>query len=142
MSASTSPGVLSHGTLEVRNVDESVRFYRDFLGMKVIYDVPKACVIWLHESWYIVCVENPNAREMPMLNHFGIDVESREAVDQWYERAVRERDLHGISTITRPKVLHEAYQFYLRDRDHNWWEFQHDTTTFARMRAMAVATQA
>ena len=33
---------------------------------------------------YIVCVENPNAREMPMRNHFGIDVESREDVDRWW----------------------------------------------------------
>ncbi|UQA58524.1 VOC family protein [Polyangium aurulentum] len=137
MSDDLRPGVLSHGTLEIKNIQESIRFYRDFLLMRVIHHLPKACIIWLQEGWYIVCVENANAREMPVLNHFGINVDSREAVDRWHERAVREREQYGIANITSPKVAHGSYQFYLKDRDNNWWEFQYDDSIFPKIRAVA-----
>lgn len=137
MTDEASPGVLSHGTLEIRDVQESMRFYRDFLRMKVSQHFPKGCLIWLQDGWYVVCIENPNAREMPLLNHFGIDVMSREAVDRWHERAMREQEQYGISKITTPKELHGAYQFFLKDRDNNWWEIQHDSNAAAHMRAAA-----
>lgn len=137
MTDETSPHVLSHGTLEIKDVQASMRFYRDFLQMKVSQHVPKGCLIWLQEGWYIVCIENPKAREMPLLNHFGIDVGSQEAVDRWHERAVRKQEQYGISKITTPKVLHGAYQFYLKDPDNNWWEIQHDRFASAHVRAAA-----
>ncbi|EYF08124.1 hypothetical protein [Chondromyces apiculatus] len=34
------------------------------------------------------------------------------------------------------------YQFYLRDLDSNWWEFQYDTSTYAQMRAAGLAFNA
>lgn len=126
MTVDTTPVTLSHGTLEIRDVQASMRFYRDFLGMKAVSHVPKGCLLWLQASWYIVCVENPKAREMPLLNHFGINVGSREAVDLWHERAVKEQGQYGISKITTPKDLHNAYQFFLKDQDSNWWEIQFD----------------
>src|SRR5690242_18822958 len=125
MTHETPPPAISHGTLEIKDVQASMRFYREFLQMNVIQHVPVGCVIWLHEGCYVVCIENPKAREMPLLNHFGIDVGSREAVDRWYERAVKERERYGISKITTPKELHGAYQFFLKDQDNNWWELQH-----------------
>jgi catechol 2,3-dioxygenase-like lactoylglutathione lyase family enzyme len=141
MSDETILPTLSHGTLEIRDVQESLRFYRDFLHMKAVQHVPFGCCIWLREGWYIICLENNKAREMPLLNHFGIDVGSREEVDAWYERAVREQEHYGISKITSPRDIHDAYQFYLKDRDNNWWEIQYDAGNMARVRAAAGAAK-
>jgi catechol 2,3-dioxygenase-like lactoylglutathione lyase family enzyme len=119
------PGILTHGTLEVRDIQQSMRFYREFLLMDVIQHLPIACRISLGGNWYIVCLEAKQSRDMPLLNHFGIDVDSREAVDRWHERAVAQKEAYGLSEISSPRSSHGAYQFYLRDRDQNWWEFQH-----------------
>lgn len=119
------PGVLTHGTLEIKDVQKSMPFYRDFLNMEVIQHIPFGCRITLGGEWYIICLETKERHEMPLFNHFGIDVESREEVDRWYERAIAEKDIYGLKKISKPKAQHGSYQFYLNDCDDNWWEIQH-----------------
>jgi catechol 2,3-dioxygenase-like lactoylglutathione lyase family enzyme len=119
------PMILSHGTLEITDVQESMRFYRDFLGMEVIQHVPFGCRIAIGAEWYVVCLEVKHAHDMPLFNHFGFDCASREDVDAWRERAVAEREAYGITEITPAKATHGSYGFFLRDRDRNWWEIQY-----------------
>ena len=125
MAVQTKPGVLTHGTLEIKDVHTSMHFYRDFLGMDVIHHVQFGCRISLGGEWYIICLEMKEGHEMPLMNHFGIDVDSRQAVDQWYERAMAEKDEYTLTKISKPHFLHGAYSFYLKDCDNNWWEIQH-----------------
>jgi predicted lactoylglutathione lyase len=67
-----------------------------------------------------------------VLNHWGIDVESKEQVDEAYENALKHKDTYGIKQVLKPVLQHGVYSFYLEDLDHNWWEvqfangFQHD----------------
>ncbi len=119
------PMILTHGTLEITDVQESMRFYRDFLGMEVVQHVPFGCRIALGADWYIVCLEVKHAHNMPLFNHFGFDCASREDVDAWHQRAVAEKDAYGIQEITPPKSTHGSYGFFLQDRDRNWWEIQY-----------------
>jgi catechol 2,3-dioxygenase-like lactoylglutathione lyase family enzyme len=119
------PMILTHGTLEIDDVQQSMRFYRDFLGMDVIQHVPFGCRISLGAEWYIVCLEVKHEHNMPIANHFGFDCGSRDDVDAWYARALAERDTWGLTEITRPKSSHGGYSFHLRDRDRNWWEIQY-----------------
>ena len=119
-----SPMVLTHGTLEIQDVQKSMHFYGDFLGLDVIQHVPFGCRISLGGPFYIVCLEVKHEPDMPILNHFGLDCASRAEVDTWYERAVAGQEEFELTKITRPCLQHGAYAFYVRDRDRNWWEIQ------------------
>ena len=125
MAVQTKTGVLTHGTLEIKDVQKSMHFYRDFLDMDVIHHIPSGCRISLGGEWYIICLEMKERHEMPLMNHFGIDVNSREEVDQWYERAMEEQAEYGLSKVSKPRFMHGSYSFYLRDCDDNWWEIEH-----------------
>jgi catechol 2,3-dioxygenase-like lactoylglutathione lyase family enzyme len=119
------PLVLTHGTLEIRDVQKSMRFYRDFLGMNTVQHVPRGCRIALGGDLYIICLEGSSGYEMPRLYHWGLDAPSREDVDRWHQRALAEQAEFELSEIGQPKSLHGAYGFYFRDRDTNWWEIQY-----------------
>ena len=66
------------------------------------------------------------------INHWGVDVRSREEVDAGYKAALENKEKYGIRQVLKPVDQHGVYSFYLEDRDHNWWEvqfydgFQHD----------------
>ena len=120
------PLVLTHGTLEILDVQKSMHFYRDFLGMNTVQHVPRGCRISLGGDLYIICLEaRSSGYEMPQLYHWGLDTASKEDVDRWYQRALAEQDEYELSEIGKPKSLHGAYGFYFRDRDKNWWEIQY-----------------
>src|SRR5215207_3156772 len=119
------PLVLSHGTLEIDDVQQSMRFYRDFLGMETVQHVPFGCRISVGAEWYIVCLEVKHEHSMPRANHFGLDCGRREEVDEWYARAVAEQEEFGIREIQPPRSHHGGYSMFLQDRDRNWWEIQY-----------------
>ncbi len=119
------PMALTHGTLEIQDVQESMRFYRDFLGMEVIQHVPFGCRIALGGPWYIVCLEVKHPHAMARANHFGFDVGTPAEVDAWHARAVAEQEKYGIVEVTEINSMHGAYRFHLRDCDRNWWEIEY-----------------
>jgi catechol 2,3-dioxygenase-like lactoylglutathione lyase family enzyme len=120
-----TPMVLTHGTLEIDDVQASMAFYRDFLGMEVTQHVPFGCRISLGGPWYIVCLEVKHPHSMPVSNHFGFDCASKDEVDAWHARVEAEAARHGLSDLTRARSQHGAYSFKFRDRDRNWWEIQY-----------------
>ncbi len=117
--------VLSHGTLEIDDVQASMRFYREFLGMETIQHVPFGCRVALGAEWYVVCLEVKHPHDMPIFNHFGFDCATKADVDAWHARTLAEQEAFGILEVTRPRSLHGAYSFFLKDRDRNWWEIQY-----------------
>ncbi len=121
-----SPLRLSHGTLECRDLAKSRPFYEDFLGLEVVRHGRRSMLLRKGGYWAIVCVEaGDKTRPQGLWNHWGLDLASREDVDAAHERAQALKDLYGIDKITRPGMRHGTYQFHFRDRDGNWWEFQH-----------------
>ena len=60
-----------------------------------------------------------------MLNHWGVDVGSKEEVDAAHANALKYKDKYKIRQVLPVVMQHGVYSFYLEDLDHNWWEIQH-----------------
>ena len=132
-SAIVQPSFMSHGTLECRNMKDSRKFYEEFLGLECVRHALPAMVIRCGLKFHIVCVEvGDNVHPLNVLNHWGIDVESREKVDEAHQNALKYQEQYKIKQVLKPNLQHGVYSFYLEDLDHNWWEvqsidgFQHD----------------
>lgn len=115
--------LLSHGTLECRNLEKTREFYERFLGLSVIRTSEVSMWIRLGGNFVIAVVQIGDRKQpMPLLNHNGLDVASREDVDRAHQTVVEHRERWGIGKITKPVDQHGTYSFYLADLDDNWWE--------------------
>jgi catechol-2,3-dioxygenase len=104
-----APLRLTHGALEVTDIEHAMAFYREFLGLEVTHHMPKGCPISLGGDFYVICLEVPHAHDMPLLNHFGLDCASRDAVDAWHARALGSPEDHRARRATRGVfVLHQG----------------------------------
>lgn len=113
---------LSHGTIEVYDIEKSARFYTEFLGLEFIRTTEISGMVRLGGAHVYVVVQGPKSKSMPYTNHNGIDVRTREEVDQVRAACLKYKDEYGIKQITETKDAHEVYCFYMRDLDSNWWE--------------------
>ena len=115
---------LSHGTLESRDLEKAREFYADFLGLEVVRTSPISLLIRLGGTNTIAVVEQRKreGREMPLLNHNGLDVETQDEVDAAYETVVAQADRWGLHKISKPKLQHGTYSFFFWDMDENCWE--------------------
>lgn len=120
------PFVISHGTLESRNLHRSRKFYEEFLGLECVVHSPSSLVIRLGLKFYIVAVEVGDAMHpAEILHHWGLDVGSAEDVDAAYRHALTYQEQYGITEIKEPVMRHGIYSFYFRDLDGNWWEIEY-----------------
>jgi catechol 2,3-dioxygenase-like lactoylglutathione lyase family enzyme len=127
------PYLLSHGTMECYDLRASRRFYEEFLGLECVRHAKPAMAVRCGLKFHIVCVEAGSAvRPCGVLNHWGLDVASREEVDRVHRMAFEQKERYGIRRILDVVDQHGVYSFYMEDLDHNWWEiqcydgFQHD----------------
>jgi catechol 2,3-dioxygenase-like lactoylglutathione lyase family enzyme len=128
-----APYVLGHGTLECRNLKQSRRFYEEFLGLECVRHAVPAMAVRYGNAFHIFCVEvGDDIHPTNLLNHWGLDVKTREEVDAAHEAAKLKQEDFGIRQVTDLVLQHGVYSFYIEDLDHNWWEiqyydgFQHD----------------
>jgi catechol 2,3-dioxygenase-like lactoylglutathione lyase family enzyme len=120
------PYVMSHGTMEVYSLKESRRFYEEFLGLECVRHAKPAIVVRCGLKFHIVAVEvGQNVHPVNVLNHWGIDVASKEEVDKAHEAALKYQDKYHIRQVLPVVMQHGVYSFYLEDLDHNWWEIQY-----------------
>jgi len=122
-----NPSKFSHGTLECIDLEDSRKFYEEFLGLQCVRHVEEPIMMARlnDQGCLVVCVQiGDKVRDQHVFNHWGIDVQTREDVDQAYENANEYKDKYGIKRIQPPSELHGDYSFYLLDRDGNWWEIQ------------------
>lgn len=133
LEAVITPYTMSHGTLAVRDLVATRRFYEDFLGMRCVQHASTSMVVRCGVKFHIVCLQlGEHAPPAGRHNHWGLDVESEEEVQIAHEKAQVVKDDYGIKSITTPVKQHGAYSFYIEDLDSNFWEiqyypgFQHD----------------
>jgi catechol 2,3-dioxygenase-like lactoylglutathione lyase family enzyme len=120
------PYMISHGTLECRSLAKSRRFYEEFLGLECVVHSPTSMAIRCGLKFHITAVEVGDALHPGnLLNHWGLDLESRDAVDKAYADIIAEKEHYGIAEVKQPTDRHGVYSFYLQDLDGNWWEIQH-----------------
>ena len=117
--------MLSHGTLECRDLAASRKFYEQFLGLETVFHGKRTMLIRKGGYWGVVCVNRGDkVRPVGPLNHWGIDVPTRADVDQAREDAIAQQEKFGIRAINQARDQHGVYSFYLQDLDGNWWEIQ------------------
>jgi catechol 2,3-dioxygenase-like lactoylglutathione lyase family enzyme len=117
--------MISHGTLTSLDLQESRRFYEEVLGLEVIQVSPVSMLARRGSDHVYVIVESGDPSTMIMFDHNGLDVATREAVDNAYAVLTSKKSEYGVKRITKPLDQHGAYSFYFADRDGNWWEIVH-----------------
>jgi len=118
---------LSHGTLELRTLARSKRFYKAFLGLTCVRHHEQAQVLASGDQrWFIACVQagtgvHPQGRE----NRWFLELHTRKDVDAAHDAAMLYRTEFDIQRID--PVIHTGRgpSFCLQDCDGNWWEIGH-----------------
>jgi hypothetical protein len=59
---------------------------------------------------------------MGVLDHNGIDVPTRDDVEEAHRTLHRVKDDYGLRRINKVMEQHGTYSFYFQDLDANWWE--------------------
>ena len=119
------PYCLGHGTLECFSLAASRKFYEEFLGLECVRHAKPAMAVRLGMRFHIVCVEvGDQIHPCNVLNHWGLDVTSKEEVDQAHALALAQKEKYGIKQVLEVQDMHGVYSFYMEDLDHNWWEIQ------------------
>lgn len=120
------PLLMSHGTLECRNLNETRKFFEEFLGLECVRHNVEGMHARCGMKFSIVCLQvEKQVNKLSMFNHWGLDVESKEQVDVAYKAAIEMKDKYKIKSITEPVMRHGIYSFYLEDLDSNFWEVEY-----------------
>lgn len=120
------PYALGHGTVECRDLKASRRFYEEFLGLECVRHAQPAMAVRCGMKFHIFAVEvGDDLHKTNLLNHWGLDLESREAVDAAHAAALANKEKYAIRQVMDVVNQHGVYSFYIEDLDHNWWELQH-----------------
>jgi catechol 2,3-dioxygenase-like lactoylglutathione lyase family enzyme len=109
--------LLSHGTLECRDIAASRRFYEEALGLEVVQQAPVALFIRLGSQHCYAVVENPRAQEMSLMAHNGIDLASEEEVRNAYDMLQQVKDEYGWWEICHLPEGGYAFRFKHRETD-------------------------
>jgi catechol 2,3-dioxygenase-like lactoylglutathione lyase family enzyme len=113
---------ISHGTLASVDLQLSRKFYEEVLGLDVIQVSPVSMLVRKGTAHAYVVVETGEPSRMTMMDHNGLDVASREAVNAAFATLNSVKDEYGVKRINKIMEQHGAYSFYFEDRDGNWWE--------------------
>src|SRR6185437_5160355 len=76
---------ISHGTLEVVDLQESRRFYEEVLGLSCMQNSPVSLMMRLGSDHIYIAVQTGKKNGMGLMNHNGLDVGSDEEVRRSYE---------------------------------------------------------
>ena len=113
-------GPLGQIHISVSDVDTSVAFYRDVLGIPLLFQVPEMPMAFFASGdvrLYLGVPENPEFRSKVVLCFTVSDIDAE------YERL---RDQHGLSFFTgKPHVVHrdgsgELWMTFTRDPNDHW----------------------
>jgi hypothetical protein len=119
---------LIEGHYECRSFDETVPIFTDILGMEVIQR--RSDTEWTvkhpNTGWLMVLhAAGPNAKDKPLMNHYGWRVSSREEVDRAQEYLKKVKDEYRLPRVGRPSLLHIAYSFYFGEPGGNSLELEY-----------------
>ncbi len=118
---------LRHLALRVTDLRRSRAFYERFLGMKVIWEPDEENVYFSSGNDNLALHQIPSSeiktyRSRPgqLLDHFGVILESPQAVDEMFVDVQRDAARYG-ATIAKPPKQHRdgSYSFYFTDPDGN-----------------------
>lgn len=120
---------LSHGHATLKIVDESVRFYRDFLGLDVLKTSKRTLFARLGSNTAIVGAtigEKGLAkaqRSCLQYAQFGFDMPTAEGVNEARELAREHQESFHIQNVGDLMENDDRHSFMLLDQNGNYWEF-------------------
>ena len=119
-------GPISYVTLECRDLQRSMQFYREFLGIDAEQRAPHYFFTRGNGGVRAIVVERGDALvEQTLQNHHGITVWMDAAkIDALRAAAQARQDEFGIQRIKKAINQHGSYSFYMQDQDTNWWEIE------------------
>lgn len=121
------PQAMTHGTMECTNLEASIKFYKDALGLDVITHVP---TIRPHDvkhpstPWYVVSLEVPpkNKHYLTPLQRYTVAVASPAALAVAHRELNERRHDFGVTSIDAIEETPGGQSFLICDLDRNWWE--------------------
>ncbi len=121
------PQAMTHGTLECVDLDASVKFYKEGLGLDVITHVPTVKPHDIkHPStpWYIASLEIPekNRKYLTPQQRYNVSVESPSVLTAARNELQNRREEFGITAINAIEDIVDGQAFLLSDLNRNWWE--------------------
>ena len=121
------PQALTHGTIEMDNLEATQLFYQQGLGLEVVQLWPSSIYLKHPLSpWYIVNLTVPkeNRAYIGKWQRFTLSVESREDVKQAHEELKASARQFGIEQLedVREEDDSQKASFLLCDLNRNWWE--------------------
>jgi catechol 2,3-dioxygenase-like lactoylglutathione lyase family enzyme len=120
------PYALTHGTLECYNLRETRKFFEEFLGLEVVRHAPPGMVFRCGMKFHVVALEvGDNVKPNGIGNHWGVDVATKEEVDEAWRKAHELKDKYKIGQIMPVNMQHGVYSFYFEDLNHSWWEIEY-----------------
>ena len=119
------PGLMSHLTCEVINMDKSQAFYEEMLGLECVRLSPKRMLGRLNSVAVIDFIETETElREHKMHNHIGFDVAGPANVDAAREVVVDSQEKYCFEVIHKASGSHGSYGFTFSDLDNNAWQIE------------------
>jgi predicted lactoylglutathione lyase len=128
------PRELITGTFLTKDLGGAKRFYEDLLGLECAVLSDRRMLVrdpqhvtrdqrpkWVLDVYQSEDIQNPQR----LLHHWGIDLNSKKAVDRMHKTLLVNKEAYGLRTIYEPKFQHGSYAFYFSDQDSNWWEYQY-----------------
>ena len=119
------PQALTHGTIEVDNLEASRRFYEDVLGLEIVQLWPTAIYL-KHPSTphYIVNLAIPkeNRKYLGRNQRFTLALESAGTVKETYRELKNSRSELGITELEEVSGNSDGVSFLFSDFNKNWWE--------------------
>ncbi len=117
---------LSHGTLEVKELAPTRRFYDEFLGLETVLRGDMAIWIRCGGGWMVACVKTGDTMlELPPAVRWCLDMGTAEEVTEAHAAAHRLQGDYGIRQVQPIARDGDETSFLLEDLDGNWWEICH-----------------
>ncbi|MBC7539739.1 MAG: VOC family protein [Bacteriovorax sp.] len=111
----------AHLSINVKNVEESVKFYERVFGVKPLKVSSNYAKFDLKNPLLNFTMHSTEGRELSRVNHFGIEVDSAESVVLW-ESLLTERGVLSNPEMNTECCFARQDKIWLQDPDENSWE--------------------
>lgn len=129
---------LQHVALNVGELQACERFYREILGLEVIWRPDEDSVYLTNGSDNLALHRSPQARTpVPQsLDHIGFALEDESAVDAWHDYL----SFHGVAIVAPPRTHRDGTRsLYCKDPDGNTVQLLYEPRAAASRSELAAA---